>query len=125
MAKGPRGPAVIAPVPVPTQRIDIFVHVESSSSQIEARLSGIEHKLTAVLNLEEKLMATSQEIKDLVAALDSATNKIAARIADLISRLANATGGLTATEAQEIASALAAEKDRLEALGSDPTNPVP
>ena len=100
--------------------------------RIDLNLSGsIEHcvhiegmaELTKSINhLGSVIMALSQDLKDLTKKIDDATNKIAARIDALMSRLTNS---LTDTELADIKSGFQAEVDKLTALGSDPANPVP
>lgn len=67
-------------------------------------------------------MARIDDIKTLLTAIDAATNAIAARIQKLSDQLAN---GLSPEDAQAVADSLNAEVTRLQALGSDPNNPVP
>jgi hypothetical protein len=91
---------------------------------MERKLDAIRRSIS---KLEACLMSVKQDIADLITAIDAATNKIAAKIDALIAKLeaAGNAGGLTATEAQDIAASLTTEKNKLEALGADPDNPVP
>lgn len=80
---------------------------------------------TRFLQLNERigvLMAVSQDIKDLCAQLDTATNAVAAEIQSLMDQISN---GVSPTDAVDIKARLGALKDRLTALGQDPNNPVP
>jgi hypothetical protein len=63
----------------------------------------------------------TQETKDVIKAIDDATNKVAARIQKLID-LAAQNGSVSEAE---IRAALLPELDRLTALGADPDKPVP
>ena len=63
----------------------------------------------------------TQETKDVIAKLDDATNKIAARLQKLID-LAAQNGSVSEAE---IRAALQPDLDRLTALGKDPDVPVP
>lgn len=62
------------------------------------------------------------DIKALINEVDNASNAIAARIDKLSAQL---TGGVTAEEAAEIQAGLQGEVGKLQALGADPSNPVP
>ncbi len=86
------------------------------SQKIELRLLRIKHALD-IFELKEKDMAVSQAVADLIVAFDTATDKIAARIASLIAN----SGTLSADDK----AALQAEVDKLNLLGQDPNNPVP
>jgi hypothetical protein len=67
-------------------------------------------------------MAITQEVRDLVARIDMATNAIADRIQVLIGRIG---GGISQSDAESIKADLQAEADRLTSLGADPNNPIP
>lgn len=76
-----------------------------------------------ILDRIEENMATKQDFETLLAAVDEATNKIAARIQALTDKLGQ--GGMTAEEEAAIKTSLEAEVAKLQALGADPENPVP
>jgi hypothetical protein len=69
-------------------------------------------------------MASNDEIKKLLAAMDAATNAIAARI-DALKASIPPSGGLSADEAGAIRDSLGAEVAKLQGLAADPANPVP
>lgn len=94
-------------------------------NQVEQKLLRIK-ELTIQINQEmERAMSTVQKYNDLVQQIDKATNAIATRQQKMVDQLNNATAGLSAEDAAAIATQLQAEIDRLNALGSDPANPVP
>lgn len=68
-------------------------------------------------------MVTKGDFDALLAAVNDATNKIAARIQALIDK--QNAGGLTAEEEEAVKAGLEAEVAKLQALGADSTNPVP
>lgn len=70
----------------------------------------------------DSLMAVSQELKDLAAKIDAATNAVATRIDALSQRVTN---GMSDQEVADVKAGFQAEVDRLTALGRDPNNPVP
>ncbi len=78
-------------------------------------LHTIQDKLQEIETLMQK------ETSDVIKAIDAATTAVATRLQKLIDLAA--TNG-SATEA-EIRAALQPEVDRLTAMGTDPTNPVP
>ena len=63
-----------------------------------------------------------QELIDLAAKIDEATNAVAARIDRLSARIKNS---MTDEEVAQVKAALGAEVARLTDLGKDPNNPVP
>ncbi len=74
-------------------------------------------------NEQRKLtMALKDDVQKLIAAMNDATNAIAARIDALKAQIA---GGVTPEDATAITDALTAEVAKLQALGADPANPVP
>ena len=79
-------------------------------------------KLNRIERMLEVLLAVSNEIKDLVAKIDAATNDVAARIDRLSGQIHNS---MTDAEVNEVKAGLQAEIDRLTGLGKDPANPVP
>lgn len=95
--------------------VDLLREVLSEARESNVRLLGVQRRL--------HLMPTKQDFDTLLAAVNTATNKIAARIQALIDKLAS--GGLTPAEEAEVQAGLAAAVAQLEALGADPENPVP
>jgi hypothetical protein len=82
---------------------------------IDQTLSLLEFDKTH--NGENSNMPVSQQVADLITQFDSATDKIAARIQNLIASSMTLSAADTA--------ALQAEVDKLNLLGQDPNNPVP
>ncbi len=71
----------------------------------------------------EELMSQFTEVQELVTAMNTATNAIAARIDKLIARIGDV--GMTAEEATTVKTELSELSGHLQALGADPENPVP
>lgn len=84
--------------------------------------NAAEAKLDSALQLLEKLMNISQDIKDLTQKIDTATTGVATRIDRLSGQITNS---MTDEEVNEIKSGLQAEVDRLTVMGQDPQNPIP
>lgn len=72
--------------------------------------------------LRKEIMSLRDDVKALIAQMDTATNLIAARIQKLIDQIA---GGVSAEDAAQITASLQAEVVKLQALGADPVAPVP
>lgn len=72
--------------------------------------------------LKEKVMALSQDIKDLAKKIDDATTAVANRLDALSNQIKNS---MTDQEVADVKASLQAEVDRLTVLGQDPNNPVP
>ena len=68
-------------------------------------------------------MPTKQDFDTLLAAVNDATNAIAARIQKLL-EIINA-GGMTEAQEAEVKAGLEAAVAQLQALGQDPSDPVP
>lgn len=100
--------------PVPLWRV--VREFLNSLLRIETALDRIQQKL-------ETAMATLTSFKDLLAAVDAETNRIAAKIQSLVDQLA--AGGMTEAEEAEALSGLTAVADRLKTIGADPANPIP
>lgn len=88
----------------------------------DARLQAIEGALKILVTQGASLMAATQDVKDAMARIDSATNAIAARISDLISKLGT---GMSQADLDAVTASLQAEAAKLESLGADPENPAP
>jgi hypothetical protein len=67
-------------------------------------------------------MAATQDVLNLITAIDVATTAIAARIQALIDQL---SAGMSPADVATVEAGLQAEVTRLQALGTDPNNPVP
>lgn len=87
------------------------------------RLDRIEHALQQILE-QGKVIITmiSKETRDVIAKLDAATTAIGNRLDTALSQIKE---GMTADEVKEVQGLIAADADRLQAMGTDPTNPVP
>jgi len=94
----------------------IFKRLLITLFQIVKVLDQIQQKL-------EETMATLQNFKDLLAAVDVETNRIADKIAALVAQLES--GSLTEAEETEVLAGLTAAADRLKTIGHDPQNPIP
>lgn len=68
-------------------------------------------------------MATLQNFKDLLAGVDEETNRIAAKIDELVAKLE--AGGMSEAEEAEALEGLTAVADRLKTIGADPADPIP
>lgn len=71
----------------------------------------------------ETLMAKLQDFKDLLAAVDAETTRIATKIDELLDKLRN--GGMTEEEEAEALTDLSNLSERLKTIGHDPTDPIP
>ncbi len=96
--------------------MNVLTRILHSLLQIESSLDRIQQKL-------ETTMATLQNFKDLLAAVDVETNRIAAKIAALVAQLE--AGGMTDAEEAEVLAGLSAQVDRLKTIGADSSNPIP
>lgn len=105
------------------ERIDINLLstlsvVRSCARRIEDLLAlGAEIK-QLVNDTKAGIIMANEQVEALIAQFNQATNDIAARLATLAARLA---GTVTPEEIAE----LTAIKDRLAALGADPSDPIP
>jgi ABC-type transporter Mla subunit MlaD len=112
----------------PLVKVDAVIHIHVHGDRGD-RPSEILEKLGdlgAVMHqLQRKVstMATKADFDGLVAAVNTATNNIATRIAALEAKIA--AGGLTGEEEANVLQELGNVRSTLEALGADPANPVP
>lgn len=83
---------------------------------VETVLERIQQKM-------ETLMASLQNFKDLLAGVDAETNRIAARIEELVAQIGG--GGLTEAEEEEALAGLTAVAERLKTIGASSTDPIP
>jgi AmiR/NasT family two-component response regulator len=89
--------------------LHIFVHTDEAD-RIHQHIDSIGNKI---------IMAMNQQTRDVIAAFDTETTKIADRITALIAQLdADTTNA-------EVQAALAPQLDRLRALGANPETPIP
>lgn len=108
----------------------------TAAMQSRAQLECIESKLDKLLTQGDLLMSRSQELNDLIDALNINSNETAAEVARIRTVLegiqAQLAKGLSeeATDAikQRLEGAIGqtqAVEDELKALGTDPNNPIP
>ncbi len=83
----------------------------------------IESALDRIQQKQEKIMANLQTFKDLLAAVDEETTRIADKIEALVAQLES--GSLSEAEEAEVLVGLQAQVDRLKTIGHDPADPVP
>lgn len=93
-----------------------FKRLLKTLRQIESALDRIQQKT-------EQAMASLQSFKDLLAAVDVETNRIAAKIDELVAKLE--AGGMTEAEEEEALAGLSATADRLKTIGANPADPIP
>lgn len=86
-------------------------------------LLEIESALDRIQEKAEHAMATLQSFKDLLAAVDAETTRIANKIDELVAKLE--AGGMSASEEAEVQEGLTALSDRLKKIGADPAQPIP
>ena len=91
--------------------------------QLLKQLKQVNTVLDHIQQKMETMMATLQNFKDLLAAVDAETNRIAAKIQALVDQLS--AGGMSDAEEAEALAGLSAVADRLKTIGADPSNPVP
>lgn len=78
--------------------------------------------VTSINRLGDRIMALGQDIIDLAAKVDTATNLVATEITFLQSQIKNS---MTDAEVATVKTNLQGLADRLTAMGTDPSNPVP
>ncbi len=86
-------------------------------------LRSVSRELDNIQTKLENTMATLQNFKDLLDAIDTETTRIAAKIDELVAKLA--AGGMTEAEEAEVLAGLSAVSDHLKTIGADPVNPIP
>lgn len=86
------------------------------------RIGAIEVSLCRVLKRQEVMMAKMDDIRTLLATLDTETTAMAERVEAIVDQL---RGGVTASEADELIAALTADAERLRLFGTDPADPFP
>jgi len=100
---------------------DLYLSFDHAPA-ITQSLQRVETVLEVLRQQGVSLMTVASNIQDLIAAMNTATNAIAARIAALIAQI---SGGLSASEAESVNAELTTLKTQLEGLGANPDNPVP
>lgn len=92
-----------------TSLLDVFKDFNSALDRIQQKM--------------EILMATLQNFKDLVAGINTETDRLAAKIDAFIA--GQNAGGMTPAEEDAALADLQAVSDRLKTIGADSTNPIP
>lgn len=82
----------------------------------------IEDLVKSINRLGDSIMAVGQDIIDLAAKIDAATNLVATEITFLQSQIKNS---MTDDEVAKVKASMQAITDRLTAMGTDPNNPIP
>ncbi len=102
---------------------EVKAHVEVTVHIYQHGDVSLHGKLDKILCQGEKLMALADDLKAGIAALDTETNNVAARIDALVTKLGNSS--LSDQEKADIMGSLSAEAARLKTLATDPNAPVP
>lgn len=79
--------------------------------------------LTEIHTKLEAIMATAQNFRDLLTAINVETDRLAVKIQELIDRVT--ASDLTGAEETEVLAGLTAIKDRLGVIGANQSDPVP
>lgn len=93
------------------------------TTQLLTLLRGSFQKLRDIETNVETLMALTQETRDVLARLDTATNAVAAKVQAAIEKIKEL--GLDAEDEAEIVGRLTPVVSTLEGLAADPQTPVP
>jgi len=91
--------------------------------QLLKTLKQIESALDRIQQKADKAMATLQSFKDLLTAVDAETNRIAAKIDELVAKLE--AGGMSEAEEAEALEGLSAVAERLKTIGANAADPIP
>lgn len=97
-------------------RIDHYFHGSPADT---SKLDAIDSKL---VELKELIMAVSQELKDVLARIDAATTKIGQKLDALAQQIST---NMSQADVDDLKTQLGTEADKLEAMATDPANPVP
>jgi len=109
----------MATTPTDTQKLDLLMwHQQEIKRDLAALLRGV----AALHSQGDKIMAISKELQDAMAAIDTATNTVAARITDLSSQIST---GMTQADVDTVVAQLNSEATKLNTIAADPNNPVP
>lgn len=102
--------------------VTINITIEKVVTDSPASDRKLDELIEAVAKLGVQLMAISQQMKDVLDAIDNETTTIAAELQALRDQIA---AGMTADEAASVQARLTAISDRLTGVAADPNNPVP
>lgn len=109
-----------APPPLTVdQKLDLLMwHQQEIKRDLSALLRGV----AALHTQGDSIMAISKELQDAMAAIDDATNTVAARISDLSGQI---TTGMSQADVDAVVAQLNAEATKLNTIAADPNQPVP
>lgn len=109
-----------APPPLTVdQKLDLLMwHQQEIKRSLGALLRGV----AALHTQGDSIMAISKELQDAMAAIDDATNTVAARISDLSGQI---TTGMSQADVDAVVAQLNAEATKLNTIAADPNQPVP
>jgi hypothetical protein len=99
--------------------MNLYVPADANHTDV---LAGLSTLTTHVHTIQETLMGMRQDYETLVTRIDTATNNVAAVLTQLRDQIGS---NMTLEEEQAVKASLDAQITRLEALGSNPENPVP
>lgn len=99
-------------------RLDVHLFLEDDALDL---LRGILRRLKTIEDQGARLMALTQETKDLLGRVDAATTQVGLRIQNLIDQINSGT----VTDQAEIVSILSPIADHLTEFAHDPANPFP
>jgi predicted transcriptional regulator len=88
-------------------------------------LDVISAQLMILINQGVTIMSKLQDINDLIARLNAATNEVASDLSKLREDIKGLLGGVSSAEADAVIASLDEASDRLEVVGADPTDPIP
>lgn len=100
-----------------------LLDMAKAAKVVERSLSNAEESVNRINQRLETTMATLQNFKDLLAAVNTETDRIAAKAQTLLDHVSDS--GLTGPEEEEILAEGAAIVARLKSVGADPQNPIP
>jgi uncharacterized protein YoxC len=101
------------------KKLDLLIW---SQQEIRRDLAALRQAVTALHTQGDKLMAISKEMQDAMAAIDDATNTVAARITDLSGQIST---GMTQADVDAVVARLNTEASKLNSIAADPSQPVP
>lgn len=118
-----------------TDRLDVHLYIhfhnEDPGSVTGRVLDDILTRVIALQGQEKHLMTTVDNVKQLVADLNTETNNVAAKLdaqkaaLEALKQKVDSGSPVTQADLDAIADGLTPISDRLKALGADDTNPIP
>ena len=101
----------------------LITKFESANVNLTKKLNQIEGRLVIIERKEDNIMTqVAQDFESLRTAIDSATNAVAQRIANLSNKITNS---MTDQEVASLKAEFQQAADRLNVLAADPDDPVP